>query len=249
MEIIQKIKSPHYRKLRLTQIDTIVIHYISCVNIKPNDPFNVTETLKLLTEPIKWGGKKYKVSAHYCITRDGVVYQLVDDSDTAWHSGKSELHGRSVNNSCNDFSIGIELIGGDWVNFTGKQYKSLVELTHQLRHKYDIPDKNIVGHEDIAPKRKTDPGKHFNWDKYFKLLDLKESEINKRVKRKTNNNDIEKEIKKRNDNKIKKQNNISDGRSKLESEKNEDLTFLEKVQTIKTKINNIIQRIIIRWTK
>jgi AmpD protein len=76
----------------------------------------------------------------------------------AWHAGASSWRGRSA---CNDFSLGIELEGCDSVAFTDAQYRALAILVDQLRARYPIVD--IVGHSDIAPGRKTDPGPHFDW--------------------------------------------------------------------------------------
>ena len=167
MDIIEK-PSPHFRAKRKAEVDTLIIHYISGVNIDKNDPFNVDTCLDFLTKPIPIGdGKSVKVSAHYMIDREGKIYRLVKDENVAWHAGKSELRGRSIQNSCNDFSIGIEMVGGAWITFTDAQYTALVELTKDIQSRYTIPRENITGHENIAPGRKTDPGKHFNWDKYL----------------------------------------------------------------------------------
>lgn len=236
---IKWIKSPHYRKGRKLKIKSIVIHYISAVNVNPDDPFNVKSVLKLLTEPIKWNGKKYRVSAHYCIDREGKIYQLVKDEDVAWHAGKSELHGtESYNGSCNEFSIGVELIGGNWKNFTEKQYESLAKLLYKLKVKYDIPEKNIVGHEDIAPERKIDPGKHFEWDKCFNLIE-KEKQNNLKKERKKNNTEIHAQQKKIMDNKILPNSNITDGRDLKEKEKNNINIFIDIFNAIKNFINRI----------
>jgi len=101
------------------------------------------------------------------IARRGKVYKLVDEECVAWHAGKSTLRGCSVGNSCNDFSIGIELIGNGTKDFTNSQYDSLVKLTRDIRSRHTIPKENIVGHSDIAPGRKVDPGPHFDWGRYI----------------------------------------------------------------------------------
>ena len=105
-----------------------------------------------------------KVSAHFYIKRTGILVQFVSTKDRAWHAGESCL-GKMT--AVNDFSIGIELEGCDEDHFTHQQYQTLIELTHCLRKAYPAIRLNtIVGHSDIAPGRKTDPGTHFNWDKY-----------------------------------------------------------------------------------
>jgi N-acetylmuramoyl-L-alanine amidase len=105
-----------------------------------------------------------KVSAHYLINREGLIYQLVDDSKRAWHAGVSYWLGRS---KLNDNSIGIELSNPGHLNgyreFTNSQISSLIYLCQGLIDKYQIKPINIVGHSDIAPDRKKDPGELFDW--------------------------------------------------------------------------------------
>lgn len=117
-----------------------------------------------------------KVAAHCVIWRDGTIFQYVPFSKRAWHAGQSEFAGRA---NCNDFSIGIELEGCDNLPYTEPQYHSLVALTHYLlTHYQDINPQRIVGHCDIAPGRKTDPGPAFDWQAYRAALltqTLKES--------------------------------------------------------------------------
>lgn len=109
-----------------------------------------------------------KVSAHLLIRRDGEVIQFVPFHLRAWHAGQSMFEGRSV---CNDFSIGIELEGTDDVPFEAIQYQQLAEITQCLMQAYPgIQPKNIVGHSDIAPGRKTDPGPLFDWAQYYGLI-------------------------------------------------------------------------------
>lgn len=106
-----------------------------------------------------------RVSAHFLIRRDGCLVQFVSTDQRAWHAGVSQFMGRE---RCNDFSIGIELEGSDFVPFEPAQYDTLVKLTSVLLQQY--PLKHIVGHSDIAPDRKTDPGPFFDWSKYNNLL-------------------------------------------------------------------------------
>jgi AmpD protein len=104
------------------------------------------------------------VAAHCVIWRDGTIFQYVPFANRAWHAGQSEFAGRA---NCNDFSIGIELEGSDNIPYTEAQYQSLIALSHYLLGRYkDIRPERIVGHCDIAPGRKTDPGPAFDWSLY-----------------------------------------------------------------------------------
>lgn len=105
-----------------------------------------------------------QVSAHFLISRAGAITQFVSCLDRAWHAGVSNFCGRE---NCNDYSIGIELEGQDFEAYTPAQYDSLKSLTSAIIKAYPkINAKNIVGHCDIAPERKTDPGPSFDWIDY-----------------------------------------------------------------------------------
>lgn len=106
-----------------------------------------------------------KVSSHLVIYREGEVEQYVSFLDRAWHAGKSSYHGQA---NCNDFSIGIELEGTDHVPYTSCQYKVLAHICRLLQQAYSIC--NIVGHSDVAPERKTDPGDSFLWPHFRALI-------------------------------------------------------------------------------
>lgn len=109
-----------------------------------------------------------RVSAHCVIFRDGRIWQYVPFAARAWHAGVSEFQGRE---KCNDYSIGIELEGCDEIPFTDKQYESLVVLTRYLQQQFPaITQERIVGHQHIAPNRKTDPGPCFDWQRYLNAL-------------------------------------------------------------------------------
>ncbi|ELL4668775.1 1,6-anhydro-N-acetylmuramyl-L-alanine amidase AmpD [Vibrio fluvialis] len=108
------------------------------------------------------------VSAHCLIRRDGEVVQFVPFSARAWHAGQSSFAGRE---RCNDYSIGIELEGTDFVAYTEAQYQALATLSDALMTHYPaITSPRITGHQYIAPMRKTDPGLVFDWQKYRALL-------------------------------------------------------------------------------
>ena len=109
-----------------------------------------------------------QVSAHLLLTREGELFQFVPFDKRAWHAGKSCFGDRQ---DCNDFSIGIELEGTDDTPYTDEQYTLLAKVTRQLFITYPgMNRERIVGHSDIAPGRKTDPGSAFDWQHYFTLL-------------------------------------------------------------------------------
>jgi AmpD protein len=109
--------------------------------------------------------RNVQVSSHFLIRRDGRVLQFVSTLDRAWHAGVSSFDGRVA---CNDFSIGIELEGTDNLPFEPAQYASLTLLTQALLARFAIS--HIVGHDEIAPGRKTDPGPCFDWDWYERSI-------------------------------------------------------------------------------
>jgi AmpD protein len=104
-----------------------------------------------------------RASAHLLVRRDGTVVQYVSFNQRAWHAGKSAWQGREA---CNDYSIGIECEGTDEVPYETAQYAALCELLPMLLGAYPgITPERIVGHSDVAPGRKTDPGPSFDWSK------------------------------------------------------------------------------------
>lgn len=128
--------------------------FMNCLNCDAHPDF---ESLKGL-----------KVSTHYFIDRRGTVTEYVPLSKRAWHAGKSSYHGRE---NVNDFSIGIELEGTDHEPYTSAQYNTLADLTLEIMKQYPrITRDRIVGHRDVAPGRKTDPGDSFDWNHFYALL-------------------------------------------------------------------------------
>jgi AmpD protein len=110
-----------------------------------------------------------QVSAHLLIDRLGVITQFVSFAARAWHAGQSQFAGRD---NCNDFSIGIELEGTDTLLYTDAQYESLAMLARLLvRHYPGIGPQRMVGHSDIAPGRKSDPGPAFDWLRFRRMVD------------------------------------------------------------------------------
>ena len=113
-----------------------------------------------------------KVSSHFLITRTGELIQFVSTQDRAWHAGASSFMGRE---RCNDFSIGVELEGDGDSPFEEIQYKSLIKLVQKLQLVY--PNLQFAGHSDIAPDRKADPGKYFDWEKFQKETGISQEKI------------------------------------------------------------------------
>lgn len=111
-----------------------------------------------------------RVSSHFFIDREGQLTQYVPLCDRAWHAGESSFNERTT---CNDFSIGIELEGCDEQAYCEVQYRELAEITNTICRRWrKITKDRIVGHSDIAPGRKTDPGPEFDWDYYYSLITL-----------------------------------------------------------------------------
>ncbi len=145
-------------------VTLLVIHSISL----PPGEFGGDGILRLFTNDLDCTAHPYyrslaglKVSAHFLIRRTGELLQFVPCSRRAWHAGVSAWRGRA---HCNDYSIGIELEGTDDMPFAEPQYRVLAELARALRAAHPIAD--IVGHCDIAPVRKTDPGASFDWARF-----------------------------------------------------------------------------------
>jgi AmpD protein len=166
------IASPNFdSRPEHTEIDLLVIHNISL----PPSQFGGSGVIDFFTNQLNLKDDPYyqtiatlKVSSHLFIRRDGELLQFVSLHDRAWHAGKSKFKGRQ---SCNDFSIGIELEGADDIPYEQSQYQTLIALTQVLIAAYpNISLENIVGHCDIAPGRKTDPGDCFDWNYYRNTL-------------------------------------------------------------------------------
>lgn len=148
-------------------VDLLVIHNISLPPAQFGGPgvYQLFENrLDPAVHPFYTEIAELRVSAHLWVRRTGQLVQFVPLAARAWHAGVSQWDGRE---RCNDFSIGIELEGTDDRPFTTRQYRSLARLTRLIRARYPgITPERIVGHADIAPGRKTDPGPHFDWSRY-----------------------------------------------------------------------------------
>lgn len=111
-----------------------------------------------------------RVSSHLLIRRDGAITQYVPFTARAWHAGQSVFEGREA---CNDFSIGVELEGSDTIPYADIQYPVLATVVSALCRAYpQLSLQRIVGHSDIAPGRKTDPGPAFEWERARRLMSL-----------------------------------------------------------------------------
>ncbi|GAA0302248.1 1,6-anhydro-N-acetylmuramyl-L-alanine amidase AmpD [Psychrosphaera haliotis] len=170
-----KIESDHCDLREQEDISLLVIHNISLPPASQESDFDnkyvedfFVGQLNPSTHPYFETIAGIRVSAHLFIKRDGSLVQFVPLNYRAWHAGVSNFKGRT---KCNDFSIGIEMQGTDEMPYTDAQYETLAGVTKQIKEIYpDIVDENIVGHSDIAPGRKTDPGDSFDWQRYFSQL-------------------------------------------------------------------------------
>ena len=151
MKIIPLKSNSFSRKIRkISDIKLIVIHYTGMQSMR-------VAINRLINH-------RSQVSCHYLISRRRKIFQIVDDNKVAWHAGKSKW-GKFVN--LNKNSIGIELVNKGhkfgYQKFSTKQIKALVKLCAKLKKKYKISNRFVLGHSDIAPLRKSDPGEKFPW--------------------------------------------------------------------------------------
>ena len=149
------MKSPNFGKRRNgLRPELVVLHYTAMRDC--------ASAARALCDPVR------EVSAHYLISEQGQVWQLVSEDQRAWHAGVSEYVGRT---KCNDFSIGVEVEGCDDVPYTFAQYRALAQLSTRIMEQYPaITASRITGHENIAPGRKTDPGPAFDWAFFHEML-------------------------------------------------------------------------------
>ncbi len=174
IEHVRYVASPNFDERPSPLIDMIVVH---CISLPPGQ-FGGPYIEDLFLNRLDKSKHTYfeqiahlKVSSHLLIDRNGQVTQFVPFDKRAWHAGVSTYAGRP---ECNDYSIGIELEGSDTEAFTEAQYQSLIACSKVLMSHYsDITLDRIVGHSDIAPRRKTDPGPFFDWVKLRAGLEAK----------------------------------------------------------------------------
>ncbi|MFZ4701736.1 MAG: 1,6-anhydro-N-acetylmuramyl-L-alanine amidase AmpD [Candidatus Methylumidiphilus sp.] len=169
------IPSPNCNdRINPDDISLIVVH---CISLPPGEFGGewidrlFTNTLPADAHPYFGGIHHLRVAAHVLIRRDGAVTQYVPFHRRAFHAGISSYCGRET---CNDFSIGIELEGTETIEYTQAQYDRLAAVIQTLLAHYPTLSREaITGHCDIAPGRKTDPGPSFDWGRLFCLLDEK----------------------------------------------------------------------------
>jgi len=152
-------------------VDLLVVHGISL----PPGRFGGPAIEELFTnrldcsDPLLASLEGVRVSAHFLIRRDGELVQFVSCLDRAWHAGASSFQGRE---GCNDYSVGIELEGTDWQPYSAAQYRRLAALAAALQRRFPaLTPERMVGHADVAPGRKTDPGPAFDWMHFRQLLE------------------------------------------------------------------------------
>jgi N-acetyl-anhydromuramoyl-L-alanine amidase len=165
MRGVRQVVSPNFDSRPAgVEADLIVVHGISLPPGEFGGPWIdllFTNALPPEAHPYFAEIADMRVSSHLCIRRDGAVTQYVRFTDRAWHAGQSCYEGREA---CNDFSIGVELEGTDTLPYEDSQYLALAEVVGALCAAYPrLTPKRLVGHSDIAPGRKTDPGPAFNW--------------------------------------------------------------------------------------
>ena len=168
----RRVLSPHFdQRPEPKEISLLIIHYISL----PPEQFGggyiddfFQGKLDPQAHPYFQEISPLRVSAHCLIERTGRVTQYVNFADRAWHAGLSCFDGRE---KCNDFAIGIELEGSNEQPFTDEQYTALQTLTREIMRVYPhITKKRIVGHCDVSPGRKIDPGQYFDWQRYLQNI-------------------------------------------------------------------------------
>jgi N-acetyl-anhydromuramoyl-L-alanine amidase len=168
----EKKPSPFFNERPSMEISVLVIHNISL----PAGQFGTPHVQDLFLGCLDCNGHEsfadlrgVEVSAHFFISRQGHLTQFVATDKRAWHAGVSSYQGRY---NVNDFSVGIELEGADDIPYTDQQYDTLEKLTRDIMAEYPVTSDAIVGHCDIAPSRKTDPGASFDWKRYRQSIGI-----------------------------------------------------------------------------
>jgi AmpD protein len=169
---VRQVLSPHLdARPKGVAPELLVVHGISLPPGEFGGPWIdrlFTGTLPADAHPSFRERAGLRVSAHVLIRRHGEIVQYVPFGERAWHAGESQYRGRPA---CNDFSIGVELEGTDETPYTDAQYTQLAALAAALLRAYDsLNEEHIVGHSDVAPGRKTDPGASFDWPRFRALL-------------------------------------------------------------------------------
>jgi N-acetylmuramoyl-L-alanine amidase len=150
VQIVERPSPNHAPRRDGEPVDILVLHYTELA---------LPASLDILSDP----GRPFRVSAHYVLAEDGTAFRLVPENRIAWHAGRSSWRGREALNAS---SIGIEIVNlqGDHHDYPQRQVEALIELCREItaRHAAIVP-RNVVGHSDVAPLRKIDPGLRFPW--------------------------------------------------------------------------------------
>jgi len=159
-----------YRPAATRRIDTVVVHYMSGINVNRSRWADPQLNRRIL--------QQNGVSAHYLIDRGGTVYRLVNERNIAWHAGGSIMPAPDNRRNVNRFSIGIEVIATATSGFTDAQYNALSHLISDIKQRHPI--RQIVGHDEIAGTRamqlglrrdrKVDPGPRFDWSRLHRMI-------------------------------------------------------------------------------
>jgi N-acetyl-anhydromuramoyl-L-alanine amidase len=169
LEGVRRVASPnHDDRPDGSEVTLLLLHSISL----PPGEYGGDHIERLFTNRLDPAAHPYfrdiaqlRVSSHFVVRRDGALLQFVPLQRRAWHAGASSWRGRS---RCNDFSVGIELEGTDDSDFAPAQYAALAPLIARLASR--LPLRDIAAHSDVAPGRKTDPGKRFDWQRLLGAL-------------------------------------------------------------------------------
>ena len=155
IKISEFIKSENYNARKSDNIDMLILHYTATKD--------AAEAVDIMTDPAR------EVSAHYLVCEDGRIIQLVDEKHRAWHAGKSYWQGDT---DINSRSIGIEIqnLGhdGGCPKYPKAQMLAVKKLCQDILSRHPIPPEHVLGHSDVAPGRKIDPGEHFPWENLAK---------------------------------------------------------------------------------
>lgn len=163
------LRSPNFGPRPVgASVDLLVVHSISL----PPGEYGGDQVQRLFTNRLDVGEHPWferlrglEVSAHFYIQRTGELWQFVSCDQRAWHAGQSCFQRRD---NCNDFSVGIELEGLEGEGFEMQQYETLASITAAVAQQY--PVQHVAGHEHVAPGRKHDPGRGFDWPKLQRTL-------------------------------------------------------------------------------
>lgn len=161
MFINDNLKLPHFSSRHGRRIDSIILHY-PAPNMEYEKPYSALAVFENL--------KQHGYSYHYYVTKEGEIYQFVEDEEKAWHAGVSNLHGE---NNCNIFSIGVCMENNGGELYSKEILQTASTLCTELVNFHRIPLNRTVGHCHVSPGRKKDPGVKFSWFGFMKEMKVK----------------------------------------------------------------------------